>query len=45
MKDEFVPDDDMCLMTELYLTNRMSVKLVTGEIVIDTVGWYNEYDF
>ena len=45
MKDEFVPNDDMCLMTELYLTKRMSVKLVTGAIVTGTVGWYNEYDF
>ena len=45
MKNEFLPIENIFLLTEEYLTKRISIKLVTGEIIDGIVGWYVEDDF
>ena len=45
MNNEFLPVESMVALTDDYLTKRVSVKLVTGEIVTGTVRWHDEGDF
>ena len=45
MSDKFIPmNDKMFLLSEEYLTKRMSIKLVSGEIITGFVGWPGEDD-
>ena len=45
MNDGFIPIHNIVALTDDYLTKRMSVKLVTGEIVTGVVQWQDESDF
>ena len=44
MGTEFIPVKSMVDLTEEYLAKRVSVKLVTGEVVTGIVRWREEDD-
>ena len=43
--NKFIPIEYITSITEEYLTKRISVKLVSGEIVTGNVAWHCEDDF